>query len=206
VPRRASCAAGCPALLGGGGGRLTVHPCTAADARTSCARPCGPCPPPPAMLGTANGAGSTKAAFPGLRRRRPLASCCSGFCGRMPPERGPVWRGEGAEEEARRVARMEARQFAVSTRTCCQRTAGAPSRTRRAGGPEGAPSGGCFLWLAESSSKCNKVSGLEAKSAFLIEHFHWRSISQCLAWTRIQAVRDAIELALAVYRKVFALR
>ena len=37
-------------------GRLTVHPCTAADARASCARPFGPSSPPPAMLGTANGA------------------------------------------------------------------------------------------------------------------------------------------------------
>ena len=39
------------------------------------------------------------------RHRRIWASCCSCCCGRMPPKRGPLWRGERAEGKARRVAR-----------------------------------------------------------------------------------------------------
>ena len=90
--------------------------------------------------------------IPALHRRdRSLkrafgANACSGFCGGMPPKRGPVRRGEGAQEKPE-GARARCARVRWCTRTYTQRTSGAPSRTRRVGCPEGAPSGVCFLWL-----------------------------------------------------------
>ena len=67
--------------------------------------------------------------------------CC---CGRMPPKRGLVRRGEGAQEKPA-GARAGCARVRWCTRTYTQRTSEAPSRTRRAGCPEGAPSGVCFF-------------------------------------------------------------
>ena len=97
--------------------------------------------------------GSTNPSIPGLRRREysshskfakraVRASGC--FCGRMPPNRGPVRRGEGAQVKPE-GARARCARVRWCTRTYTQRTSGAPSRTRRAGCPEGAPSGVCFF-------------------------------------------------------------
>jgi hypothetical protein len=62
--------------------------------RAACAAGC------PALLGTANGsAGSTKPAIPGLHRGRMLASCCFGFCGRMPPKRAPYGAARARREK-----------------------------------------------------------------------------------------------------------
>src|SRR6188472_3122601 len=50
----------------------------------------------------------------------------------MPPKRGPLWRGERAEESPKGGA-QDARQFAVCTWTCIQRT---PQPARVLGGQD----------------------------------------------------------------------
>ena len=97
------------------------------------------------MLGTANGAGSAKPAIPGLHRHEVFFSLCPCFCGRMPPHRGPIWRGESAEESPQEAAH-DARPFAACTGTYIQRTR---SRLAHPQGrmPGGRAIWGVFLWL-----------------------------------------------------------
>jgi hypothetical protein len=79
----------------------------------------------------------------------------SGFCGRMPPKRGPVRRGECAGWRA------GCAPVRWCTWTYTQRTSGAHSRTRRAEPvldsirecPESAPSGVCFSGYSLCTSK-----------------------------------------------------
>src|SRR4029079_15213553 len=92
-------------------GRLTVRPCTAADARASCARPFGPSSPSPAVLGTANGALVHEAVHPCTASGRMFASPQE--MGEPPPlllllrqdaaQTGPPVARRAADEKARRV-------------------------------------------------------------------------------------------------------
>ena len=58
---------------------------------------------------------------------------------------GAPYGAASARRKSPKGRAKDARTFAASTWTCCQRTSGARSRTRRAGCPEGAPSGVCFF-------------------------------------------------------------
>src|SRR4029079_871655 len=87
---------------------------------------------------------------PRLVQEQISVSCC--FCGRMPPKRGPLWRGEAVEEKpggwrARcapgRCAHMDVRSTHPGT----------ASRSRRAGCPETAPPGVCFFGYFLCTSK-----------------------------------------------------
>ena len=68
------------------------------------------------------------------------------FCGRMPPKKGPLWRGERAEEKPEgaraRCARVRCAHMDVRSANPVAR-----SRTWRAGCPEGALLGVCFFRL-----------------------------------------------------------
>src|SRR6185503_14787011 len=73
------------------------------------------------------------------------ASWCFCFCGRMPPKRGPLWRGERVEEkpEGARAGSARGRCAHTDVRSA---PPGTRARTRRAGCPESAPPGVCFFW------------------------------------------------------------
>ena len=108
----------------------SVHPCTASRKTVASLRSC----------------------------RSPLSFasiCCSCFCGRMPPNRGPVRHGEQAEEMPEGACAGCARVRCVHTDVHSANPV-ACSRTRRAGCPEGAPSGvcffGCFLCTSKESN------------------------------------------------------
>ena len=96
-----------------------------------------------------------------LRNRSPLekpsekkrsASSCFCFCGRMPPKRGPLWRGEGAQEkpEGWRAGCAPVRCAHMDVRST---DPGAASRSRRAGCPKTASPGVCFFGYFLCTSK-----------------------------------------------------
>jgi len=77
------------------------------------------------------------------------------FCGRMPPNRGPMRRGECAEgkSEGGRARCAPVRCMYTDVHSA---NPGAQSRTRRAGCPEGAPPGVCFFAYFLCTSKESK--------------------------------------------------
>src|SRR5512146_2107296 len=75
-----------------------------------------------------------------MDRRAVTVASAAGCRRKGPPVARRVREGRSPKGGA-----QDARQFAVSTRMCCQRTSAARSRTRRAGCPEGATPGVCFL-------------------------------------------------------------
>ena len=79
---------------------------------------------------------------PTSRATRASRCCC--FCGRMPPKRGPLWRGEQVEgqPEGARAGSARGRCAHKDVRSA---PPGTCSRTRRAGCPESAPPGVCFF-------------------------------------------------------------
>jgi len=149
----ASCAAKCPVLLGATGLlRQYIHVLLSNRGDPS-PRPFGHFPVAPAMLGTANGAGFLHVRRPSMDcvesagwESAPLLCfalrCC--FCGRMPPNWGPLWRGERAEEkpEGARAGCARVRCMHMDVHSA---NPAARSRTWRAGCPEGAPPGVCFF-------------------------------------------------------------
>jgi len=119
----------------------TVHPCTASQARRSIAAPLRASPARAAMLGTANGAVIHESVHPWTASARafvPLPVCRRSnkrerlLLRQDAAQRGPVRRGEGAQEKP------EGDRAGCAVVRCCtwtysQRTSVAPSRTRRAG-------------------------------------------------------------------------
>ena len=148
----ASCAAKSPVLLVATGLLRQYIRVLLSNRGDPSPRPCGHSPDAPAMLGTANGAVLfTHTSIHGLRWSRlsekrafALLALCSCFCGRRPPKRGPLWRGERAEEqpEGARAGCARVRCMYMDVHSA---NPGAHLRTRRAGCPEGAPPGVCFF-------------------------------------------------------------
>ena len=90
------------------------------------------------------------------------------FCGRMPPERGPLWRGEGAKE------RPEGWRAGCAPVRCAHRDVRsanpvARSRTRRAGCPESAPPGVCFFGYFLCTSKESDPLARRASGSLALE-------------------------------------
>ena len=141
-------------------GRLRAHPCARsrrarivrAPLRAFSAAPCDarhrerrPCSTNPCIPALPQGERSP--------RRKTCASCCRCFCGRMPPKRGPLWRGERAQGKARRVARtMRASSLSAHGGAVSE----PPEHARAVGGhgcPETATPGVCFFGYFLCTSK-----------------------------------------------------
>jgi hypothetical protein len=101
------------------------------------------------------------------RHRRIWASCCSCFCGRMPPKRGPLWRGERAQGKARRVARRM-RASSLWAHGCA--VSEPPEHAREVGGQDarrprhrGCVSLATFFAQAKKVARSPQASGNSAK-------------------------------------------
>ncbi len=118
-----------------------------------CARPYGPCLPP---------AAAAQEGAQDQEQRQTLANCeccrcrCSGSCTRVPYVAATVRR------KARREARMDAREFVVSTRTCCQQT---PTHRRAPAASSPAPLRGRLLFGYFLLAKQEKVTRLPLRQA-----------------------------------------
>src|SRR4029079_5252690 len=113
---------------------------------------------------------STNPCIPALRRRdrsprrKTLESRwpCPYSCGRKPPKRGRLWRGERVEGKARRVARtMRASSLSAHGGAVSE----PPEHARAVGGhgcPETATPGVCFFGYKESGPLARRASGRSA--------------------------------------------
>ncbi len=153
---------GVPVLLGAGGVVWQYVRVLSADARTSCARPCGHFPPPPAMLGTANGARIHESVHPCT-----ISRCRSGklslsfwlwLLRQDAAETGPPVARRAHGGTARRVARrMRASSLNAQGRASSEpRSAFAHSQGRM---PEERAIGGVFLWLPFFAQALRRRSG-----------------------------------------------
>ena len=136
---------GVPALLGAGGVVWQYIPVLSADARASCARPCGHFPPSPAMLGTANGAGIHEAVHPCTASRNSSGELL--LLRQDAAQTGPPVARRGCAGKVRRRAHtMCARSLNVQGRTSSEpRSTLAESEGRM---PGDRATGGVFLWLS----------------------------------------------------------
>src|SRR4029079_201113 len=143
---------------------------------------------------------------PRLVQEQISVSCC--FCGRMPPKRGPLWRGEAVEEKpggwrARcapgRCAHMDVRSTHPGT---------AP-RSHRAGCPETAPPGVCFFGyflctskesnpLAAGEWKLRSEEGRKEPSKERDSSFRWNDEQRKSRW--IPACAGMTARKLVMYR------
>ena len=159
VVRFASCESNCPVLLGVAGLRRQYIHVLLRKRGDPSPRPCGPFSATPAMLGTANGALVHEFVHPCTAPTQSSASMLIG-CELLPlllrqdaAATGPPVARRACAGRSPKGGAHDARQFAVSTWMCCQRTAGARSRTWRAGCPEGATPGVCFFGYFLCTSK-----------------------------------------------------
>jgi len=86
----------------------------------------------------------------------------------MPPKRGPLWRGEGAEEkpEGWRARCAPVRCMYMDVHSA---NPGAASRSRRAGCPETAPPGVCFFGYFLCTSKESNPLARRASGSLALE-------------------------------------
>ena len=166
--RFASCESDCPVLLGGSGLLRQYIRVLLRNRGDPSPRPCGHFPAPPAMLGTANGAGlCTNPCIPALcdsnRLRQQIAGASNSFCGRMPPKWGPCGAARGRRKSPKGGA-QDARQFVARTRMCAQRTPQPPREVAGQDARRPRYSGWPSLWLLslgharESNSLARRAS------------------------------------------------
>jgi hypothetical protein len=118
--------------------------------------------------------------FPRPGKRLELPS--SGFCGRMPPKWGPLWRGERAEEkpEGARAGCARVRCAHMDVRSA---NPAARSRTRRAGCPESAPPGVCFFGYFLCTSKESNPLARRASGSIALQDARSTWIPACAGMT-----------------------
>jgi len=157
---------GVPVLLGAGGVVWQHVRVLSADARTSCARPCGHFPPSPAMLGTANGAGIHEAVHPCTTSWNSSGELL--LLRQDAAQTGPPVARRGCAGKVRRRAHtMCARSLNVHGRTSSEpRSSLAESEGRM---PGDRATGGVFLWLPFFAQAKKVTRSPEASGSFVLQ-------------------------------------